>query len=67
MSTILPMMMLLTVHDLVPMYRSSVELNGETLSITKLEDTPVHARHTVDFAPARMRDLQVLRFSHGPV
>ena len=65
MSTILPMMMLFTVHDLVPRYKSSVELNGETLSITKLEDILVHARHTVDFAPARMSDLQVLHFLHG--
>ena len=55
MSTILPIMMLFTVHDLVRRYKSSVELNGETLSITKLEDILVNARHTVDFAPARMR------------
>ena len=37
MSAILPMMMLLTVHDLVPRHKSGVELNGETLPITKPE------------------------------
>ena len=59
------MVMLLAVHDLVPRHKASVEFNGETPSITKLEDALVHARHTVVLASARMSDLQVIHLLHG--